>query len=117
MSGVSTTTTTARVHACAEVTDVTRVMAEIATRLPQELLREIDPVMRRCASDAAVAVSSGLAWERAHLDRGIRRDLLDIQRFALRVREPALSVACGRILNDLDRRLQQEASPGFDPAH
>ncbi len=115
MSGTSTTTE--RAHVCAEVTDVTRVMAEIATRLPKELLSEIDPVMRRCASDAAVAVSSDLAWERAQLDRGIRRDLLDIQRFALRLREPALIVACGRVLNGLDRRLQREASPSFDPAH
>ena len=112
-----TSTTTARAHACAEVTDVTRAMAEIATRLPEDLMREIDPVMQRCASDAADAVSSDLAWARAQLDRGIRRDLLDIQRFALRVREPDLIVACGRVLNDLDRRLQHEASPGFDPAH
>lgn len=112
-----TSTTTARTHACAEFTDVTRAMAEIATRLPEELVREIDPVIRRCASDTADAVADDVAWERARLDRGIRRNLLDIQRFALRLREPDLIDACGRVLNDLDRRLQHEASPGFDPAH
>jgi len=112
-----TATTTARATVCATFTDVTRVMAGIADRLPQDLVDQIDPVLQRYSDSVAEAVASDLAWERASLDRGVRRDLLDIQRFALRVREPDLIEACGRVLNDLDRRLQQEASPGFDPTH
>lgn len=110
-------TTTERTDVCATFTDVTRVMADVALRIPHELVDQIDPLLRRYPDAAAQAVASDLAWERASLDRGIRRDLLDIQRFALRVREPDLIDACGRLLNDLDRRLQHEASPGFDPAH
>lgn len=112
-----TTTTAERTTICAAFTDVTEVIAEIAGRLPQELVEEIDPVIQRYPGSAAEAVASDLAWERASLDRGLRRDLLDIQRFALRLREPDLIDACGRVLNNLDRRLQHEASPGFDPAH
>ncbi len=110
-------TSMARATICAEFTDVERIMADVANRLPEELIQEIDPVLQRYSVDAAEAVASDLVWQRAQLDRGMRRDLLDIQRFALRVREPALIAARGRVLNDLDRRLQHEASPGFDPTH
>jgi hypothetical protein len=81
------------------------------------MVQEIDPVLQRCADGVAEAVALDLAWERCNLDRGIRRNLLDIQRFAMRLHEPDLIAACGRVLNDLDRRLQQEASPCFDPTH
>jgi hypothetical protein len=114
MTGVHTTTGRAFVRD--DYSGVTHIARELLGSLPESDNQELSVVLQRYAANVDRAIGFDGVWMRSTLKEAIRGDLLDLLRYAMQYRDPKLSAACGRALDQIDRRAQLEASPAFDCA-